>query len=274
MITINGKELAESSTFPGGELHIKLPNIDDHSIVIISTIRNSDDLVRLLLVKNAVDYAHGGKSAQLVCTYLPYARQDRICNPGEAFSLEVIASIIRTMKFKYIWFFDVHSEAYKYLDWGCDISHIELSYVVPNWKTCIPGIINKILVAPDAGASSKVELLANKLGCKFIGGEKRRSTDGIKVTIDDHDGKHIQGREVLIVDDICDGGGTFVALSEELMKFCPSSIQLYVTHGIFSKGFDVLKNAYISHVYTTDSYCALESTEYLTVFNVSGRSQK
>ena len=58
----------------------------------------------------------------------------------------------------------------------------------------------------------------------------------------------------MMVDDICDGGGTFCWTASELKKYKPMSVALYVTHGIFSKGVDCLFDAGIHRVVTTDSF--------------------
>lgn len=272
MIKINGLELAESSIFPGGEVHVKLPELSDNYFVITTTIRNSNDLIELLLISNALRHKCSQNNTHynvtLFCMYLPYARQDRVCRDGEAFSLEVIASLFKSMKFRRIYLLDVHSEVYKKLDWGCTVSNISISDIVFRNMGGIPNLHNKILVAPDAGAAKKVEELAQKLNLNYIVAKKKRDLDTrkISVIVSHLDGLLIQGKELLIVDDICDGGGTFVALSNELMRLSPALVSLYVTHGIFSKGLDVLKDAYISHVYTTDSFCELEPSDYITIF--------
>lgn len=59
-------------------------------------------------------------------------------------------------------------------------------------------------------------------------------------------------RIALIVDDICDGGGTFIGLAEELKRKNAGKIYLAVSHGIFSKGIDKLD--FLAHVYATDAY--------------------
>ena len=82
-------------TFPGGEINVSLPEIipiDIAKYSINAKVHNSDDILTLLLLKNALDnhfkcnfspiYKH------LYLPYLPYSRQDRICNPKEAFSLK------------------------------------------------------------------------------------------------------------------------------------------------------------------------------------------
>ena len=76
----------------------------------------------------------------------------------------------------------------------------------------------------------------------------------------------LQNKTCFIIDDICDGGGTFVGTAEALKKIGAQKIILVVSHGIFSKGFD-LEN--IDEIYTTDSYKEFLSVpENLTVFPI------
>ena len=108
------------------------------------------------------------------------------------------------------------------------------------------------LVSPDKGAFSKVKALATTLGgIPFIKADKVRDPETGDLSGFSYEGS-VQGLDLLIVDDICDGGGTFVGLAKILKEGGAKSISLYVSHGIFSKGLKVLDGA-IDAVYTTDS---------------------
>ena len=75
----------------------------------------------------------------------------------------------------------------------------------------------------------------------------------------------VKGKKCLIVDDICDGGGTFVGSAKLLIEAGADRVDLYVTHGIFSKGIPI---HCIDHVWTTNSYYEGESSDYITVFDI------
>lgn len=64
----------------------------------------------------------------------------------------------------------------------------------------------------------------------------------------------VRGRDVLIVDDLCDAGGTFIGAAQVLRQHGARSVSLYVTHGIFSKGVEHLLAQGIDNIYTTTSY--------------------
>ena len=116
-------------------------------------------------------------------------------------------------------------------------------------------ITNKfILISSDAGSLKKIYKIADIL--RYTGDiitcSKHRDTDGnlskINVPTSECDGYGCQvyindcdKKDLIIIDDICDGGATFLLLAEELKKLNKNvHISLYVTHGIFSKGLDII----------------------------------
>jgi ribose-phosphate pyrophosphokinase len=112
------------------------------------------------------------------------------------------------------------------------------------------------LVSPDAGATKKTLKVAQHYeGLKVINCDKIRDTMTGEITGTYVNwGFSMKEMRLLIVDDICDGGMTFIKIAEAVQKFKPKSIDLYVTHGIFSKGLEPLLDAGIRRVYTTDSF--------------------
>jgi len=88
------------NTFPGGERHVQLPESGGQLSTADITLcfQSSDDLIDLLLLINAFHHRYGDITISLTIPYLPYARQDRVCAKGQAFSLEVIAQLIKSAK--------------------------------------------------------------------------------------------------------------------------------------------------------------------------------
>lgn len=118
---------------------------------------------------------------------------------------------------------------------------------------------NFILISPDAGASHKIYKLAEQIGYKgdIITCSKERDENGklTKTTVPLT--KTTLGKDMIIIDDICDGGATFINIAKEIKKqfgdLYTGKIYLIVTHGIFSKGFSELKK-YFDGIYCTNSY--------------------
>lgn len=115
-----------------------------------------------------------------------------------------------------------------------------------------------LLISPDGGALKKIYKVAAYLQnyevieCSKSRNVKTGQLTGFKVYADD-----LQGKDCLIVDDICDGGGTFLGLAKELKAKNAGNLYLAVSHGIFSKGFDELEK-YFTKIFTTDSFKTIE----------------
>lgn len=248
----------EMIQFSGGEMHIKLNNKIQYSlidnVIITNRFKNADDIMKVLIAKDALE-RKGIKNFDLFLPYIPYARQDRQCHEGESFTLKVFANIINLAKFDSIIVFDSHSNvAPALLNNSVNITN---DFFVKETYSDIIKFDNKdiLLVSPDSGANHKSnELFTNlKLFKDIVKCDKKRSIldgklSGFEVFADD-----LKGNPCLIVDDICDGGGTFLGLAEKLKEKNAGNIYLFVSHGIFSKGFDELQK-YFKKIYTTNSF--------------------
>ena len=240
----------QNFTFSGGEPHIKIePNFEVTQKVTITHRLNSFNDLGLLCI--AVDALRrmGVKDMELFIPYFPAARQDRVMVKGEPLSVKVYADIINGMQFNKVYVFDAHSEVTPALVNYCE--------VIPN-HTFIEAVVKAIgnsvkLISPDGGALKKIYKVSEFLGgvevveCSKSRDVKTGRLSGFKVYNDD-----LQGADCLIVDDICDGGGTFVGLAEELKNKNAGKLYLAVSHVIFNKGFEVLDC--FEKIFTTNSF--------------------
>lgn len=240
----------QSFTFSGGEPHIKIvPDFDPNRKVTITHRLNSFNDLGLLCITVDALRRMDVKIIELFIPYFPAARQDRVMIPGEPLSVKVYADIINAMQLNKVFVFDAHSEVTPAL--------LNNSTVIPNY-TFIKEVLNKIgenvkLISPDGGALKKIYKVSEFLGgvevveCSKSRDVKTGKLSGFKVYNDD-----LEGMDCLIVDDICDGGGTFVGLAEELKKKNAGKLYLAVSHGIFNKGFEVLDC--FDKIFTTNSF--------------------
>jgi len=247
---LEGKKIAhESFFFSGGEPHIRIKESINSDKVIITQRLNSFNDVGILLV--AVDALKrlGVKKMELFIPYFPAARQDRVMVKGEALTVKVYANLINELQVEKVTIFDPHSEVTSALLNHCKIinNHRFISKITEQLPKDL------LLVSPDAGALKKIYKLASHLK-EYDVLECGKSRDvitgalsGFKVPQ-----KNLAQRDCLIVDDICDGGGTFLGLAEELKKCHSGNLYLAVSHGIFSKGTHNLLKSFKS-IFTTDS---------------------
>ena len=252
--------------FPAGEVGIKLNcpnfrffnNIKDYShryYKVTARLHSSDDIISLAMIKNAIENEDMKAKIDLFMPYVPYARQDRICDTGEAFSLKVFTNLLNGLNFNTVTICDPHSEVTPALiDRVKVISQLDIIQKFEAFRNRIT-FGNCLFVSPDSGANKKTSNLAAFFGHReFIRADKLRdlATGQIKETIvycED-----LVGTDVVIADDLCDGGMTFIKLAEVLKKKNCGKVLLYVTHGVFSKGFAPLLDGGIDEIYTTDSF--------------------
>ena len=249
--------------FPGGELHITDDWIQDRTscpIKVIARIQSSDDLMKLMLFTNACKCTYGMIPDELVLPYIPYARQDRVANIGEALSIKVFSDILNSLNYSKVIVLDPHSDVSSAL-----INNI---VIIPQWKIWGDylnkqqeegAISNFDLISPDAGALKKIYKLAEATMCKHIRvGTKHRDTITGKITGTSVDGQ-AKNKLAIIVDDICDGGRTFIEVAK-VIKEQYDELMLCVTHGIFSNGLSVL-NEYYDIITCTNSFIQGEFTQ-------------
>lgn len=258
--------------FSGGECSIKInPASINEQTKIVANLHNSDSIISLLLVVDAIRRINPETKINLIIPYFPYARQDRVCNPGESLSVKVMADLINLLHCQQVTIYDPHSDVTPALINNCTV--ITLADVIKN--SLLNRFIhdNKLtLLSPDAGAEKKVSLVAKTLSTSlfsvpFICASKVRDTlTGKIITTKIHD--CVQSLNILIVDDICDGGSTFIELAKLLRNQGANDLYLYVTHGIFSKGFAELQQ-FFKHVYCYQQLLITNriDSSFLTVFN-------
>lgn len=245
---------AKSFLFSGGEVHIKLQGKAEE-VMISARLNDSNDVMKLLLAVDALR-RNGSKNISVLIPYLPYARQDRVMVGGEPLSIKVMCNLINSCGFDKVYIFDVHSEVSLALLDNCElITNSSLAKQVLSDQT------DYLLVSPDAGALKKIYKLAEALQytSDIVLCNKVRDVSNGKIkqiTVDQDD---LGGKDCFIIDDICDGGATFIGVAKELKKRNAGKVSLIVSHGIMSHGETELAE-WIDHIYTTDSIKDSEST--------------
>lgn len=245
-------------TFPDSQPHIRLDTntlnrLDKRAPVrVLCRMDSSVSIVTVLFVKNILDYAEF-EHVELHITYLMTARMDRVMVDGEPFSLKVIAGLLNNASFKKIKIFDPHSEVATAL--------IDRSYPVVNHEYVREALEhyfsnnnckNYCLVSPDAGALKKIHKLAQYLNIdEVVECSKERDVKTGMLTNFKTVVENLSGKTCFIVDDICDGGGTFAGTAKMLKEKGADKVVLIVSHGIFSKGVAI---EFVDEIYTTDSF--------------------
>ena len=270
-VTYNGEELTYKRwVFPGGEVGVKFDNLEKtyyHHYIVIAvmhqTITAEDQLVIINLI-NALN-ENGYTNINLYMHYFPYARQDRVCNKGESFGLKVFLNMLNTVNFSCLYTFDVHNfDAMLKLTASlkCRYHDFNSGYFLIRLRD--EGYLDSdtTIVLPDKGATKKLTD-PNMIFDKVRNVETGQIT-GMEIIHDESD----VSEEYLVIDDICEGGRTFIELAKlfKEVKGKETQINLYVTHGIFSnnaveKLLDFYSKIYVNFMKESDYYKLTDSQQ-------------
>lgn len=259
-------------TFSGGEEHIRF-KADDLScatkIEIFERITDSSKVVRLMIAVDALKrLTNKTCSFELLIPYFPYARQDRVCVKGEALGAVVMANLINSLGFTKVTIWDAHSDVSPALIKNVlNIPQIDLLARCDDLSQRLSAG-ELVLISPDAGASKKTMQIAAKFNGEpeVIQAQKLRNLKTGEIIKTEILGD-VTGKKVLIADDICDGGRTFIELAKELKRMGVKEVSLFITHGIFSNGLDIFEGL-IDNIYTTDSFKAKSEFKHNSNINL------
>lgn len=260
--------------FPAGEVSVKLDTTNYNFLLsqdrprLVARLKSGNDFMALALLKNALKEA-GQKNPDLFIPYFNYGQQDRVCDKGESFSLSVFANLINSLNFETVTVADPHSTVLNnnMVNNLKIISHFD---IIHHWEKLNQRLRRCCLLAPDAGANKKVGEIAKYFEHeRFVRADKLRDLKTGKIVETIVYANDFQGQDVAIIDDICVGGATFVALASELKKKNAGRIILYITHGIFSNGVEPLLKSGIDEIWTTDSYQPLVSLNAPGIYQAS-----
>ena len=268
MIKIDEKEV-DIKKFPDGTLLLKENPYDFYEFgdrTITWLFENNEELVALIYIVRHLK-SHGYNNLHLNMPYIPNARMDRVKKSEDVFTLKYFAEVINWLGFNSVTVLDPHSSVSEAVIDNIVIEYPE-NYV---WRAIfskyIDGTDNLTLFFPDEGAMKRYSEMF-KLPYAF--GIKRRDWETGKIQGLDVSGMTdlINGRKILIIDDISSRGGTFYHSAKKLKELGAKEIYLYVSHceNTILEG-EVLSSGLIERVFTTNSIFTKEH-EKITVMEV------
>ena len=255
MININlGGNYYTKFKYPAGEMQVRLTEEAekavrcDSDVKVTANIRSADDIMELALLRTAIH-----RRASLELPYLPYSRADRRFVPGDCHGLLTFGALLNSMHWSSVITWDCHnySEANLLIDNLIDVKpyraiHTTIRSVQPKGHITV--------LFPDKGAADRYYVPAatpnNSIFRAYC--KKKRDPESGKFIGFEVPESLPQRAPVLIVDDICDGGGTFLGIADAIAHM-GLDLHLYVTHGIFSKGTDELLKRF-KLIYCTNSF--------------------
>ena len=218
----------EFKRFPDGELYTRvLDDIKDEEVLIVQSTRTDSDLICLLQLIDAVEEA---RKTKVVIPYLGYARQDKKFEPGEAISIRAIArSICAAGIVDNIYVVNVHNRGVlKYF--SVDTKELDASSLIGDYvaKREIP---HPLIIGPDGGATELTKAVAAPYGFDYDVLEKTRiSSEKVEIKAKE---LNVEGKNVVIVDDIISTGGTIAEATAMLKSQGAHDVYVACIHGVF-----------------------------------------
>lgn len=258
--------------FSGGERHLNISaeyfSSLDQTLKIKANIYNSADLIDYLLLESVL--LEKGIQIQVEIPYFPYARQDRYCAPGQAFSLNLMTQLLNINNAsadqrKQITVWDAHSSVtHQLLNQNTQfesVVNISPDQIISSCPRLVEILSaeNSVLICPDAGAIQRTQTISAALSqlrshpLEIVYCEKKRDPSTGKILATQVNHNNLSGITAVITDDICDGGATFIAIAQQLRQLNCQRIVLYVTHGIFSRGLDIF-DGLIDQIFCSASF--------------------
>lgn len=251
--------------FPDGELLVTTQPASSTTILFASLNRPNKKLLALLFAADSLRRS-GANRLVLVAPYLCYMRQDTAFHAGEAISQKVVGQLI-ARSFDRVITVDAH------LHRTHDITRVfpniearNLSAIpaVEQWLRHSEIAHDTVIAGPDTESEQWVKALASRLGATYAVGQKLRHGDkSVAVSFDSH--ISVEGRNVVLIDDIVSTGATLKACAKALKVAGANFIDAIVIHALFPpEAIMELKDSGIRSIVSTDSVPHLTNRIFLT----------
>ena len=217
--------------------------------LIQSTFPPADNLMELLLCIDAAKRASADKVIAVI-PYFGWARQDRKDKPRVSIGAKLAANLLRAAGADRVMTCDLHADQIQgFFDFPVD--HVYASKVfIPAIKAM--NIPDLAIAAPDMGGAKRANAYAKDLRCPVIICHKSRAKANVVANITAIG--EVEGKNIIIVDDMIDTAGTLTKAADVLMDMGAASVRACATHGILSgPAYDNINNSKLSEVFITDT---------------------
>lgn len=242
----------ELSTFSDGEISCYFEkNVRGADVYMIQSTCNpsNHNLMELLI---AIDTLKRSSAARItaVIPYFGYARQDRKHKPRVPITAKLVADMIETAGATRVLTMDLHANQIQGF-FDIPVDHIYASAVFVDHLKSL-SIADLCVVSPDVGGAERARAYSKRLDCPLAIVDKRRERANEAEVVNVVGS--VEGKNVLIIDDIIDTAGTLVKTAEVLKKKGAITIIAAASHGVLSgPAMERINNSAIDKIYITDS---------------------
>jgi ribose-phosphate pyrophosphokinase len=264
-----GESLGEVNyqQFSDGELSPFISeSVRGHEVFIIqSTFAPTDNLMELLLMVDAANRA-SASSVNVVIPYFGYARQDRKDRPRVSIGAKLIANLISAAGADRIMTCDLHADQIQGF-FDIPVDHLDGAYIfVPYLKSL--GLTNIMFASPDVGGIKRARSFAKFFDAELAVCDKYRK-EANKIEAMRLIGE-VEGKDVVLVDDLVDTGGTICKAAALLKEKGAKSVRAACTHPVLSgKAYENINNSALEELVVADTIPLKEESPKIKVLTVS-----
>ena len=246
---------AEVTRFADHEIWVEVKeNVRGEDVFLIQStcFPTNDNIIELLICLDALKRA-SARRITAVIPYFGYARQDRKPGPRTPISAKLMANIITSAGADRVLTVDLHAgQIQGFFDIPLDNLYAEPVFI-QDIKAKYKDMDNLVVASPDVGGVARARALAKKLdNAELVIVDKRREKAGVSEVMNIIG--DVEGRDVIICDDIVDSAGTLCNAAKAIKEKGAKTVAAYITHGVLSgKAVERINASVIDSIYVTDS---------------------
>jgi ribose-phosphate pyrophosphokinase len=234
-------------------------------VIVQSTFPPSDNLFELLLM---IDAAKRASASQIIAVmpYFGFARQDRKDKPRVAIGAKLVANLLSAAGATRIITMDLHADQIQGF-FDVPVDHLYGSSIFLPYIQSL-NLPNLAIAAPDMGGSKRANAYAKYLKSEIVICYKQRSKANVVDTMTVMG--EVEGRDIVLVDDLIDTGGTLAKAADMMMERGANSVRAICTHAILSgKAYETIENSGLTELIVTDTIPLKRESDKIKVLSVS-----
>lgn len=237
----------------------------DYVFLVQSTYSPSENLMELLLMIDAAKRASAHKIVAVI-PYYGYARQDRKDKPRVAIGSRLICSLLEAAGANRVITMDLHAPQIQAF-FEVPVDHLDSSAIFIPYIESLK-LKNLCFAAPDVGSSNRVREFASYFNAPMVICDKHRKRANeisSMVVIGD-----VEGQDVVLIDDICDTGGTLAKSAALLLEKGATSVRAFCTHPVLSgKAYENIENSVLEELVVCDTIPLKQQSNKIKTVSVS-----
>ncbi len=233
--------------------------------IVQSTMPPTENLFEMLLMVDAAKRASARKIIAVI-PYFGFARQDRKDKPRVAIGAKLIANMLMAAGVDRVMTMDLHADQIQGF-FEVPVDHLFASTLFFNEMKALDNG-NLIMAAPDAGGAKRANAYAKKLdtGLAICHKHRKKANEVAEMTVIGD----VAGKDVILIDDMCDTAGTLTKAAELFMEKGANSVRAFCTHAVLSgPAYERINNSKLTELIVTDTIPLKEKSDKIRVITVA-----